>query len=104
MSIKEIAKSVESVEIAKKTVEKGDASKGQKLYLKKLKKACGMNGAKFAAQHTQDEWEEIRENGQFGQEVQNLCPNVKSFNQRWEKDIYEFCYEYANDSGNVPSC
>ena len=38
-----------------------DALKGQKQYLKHLKPKFQMNGTKFAAQHTQDEWEELFE-------------------------------------------
>ena len=82
-----------------------DAAKGQKLYSKKLKKACGITGAKFAAKHSQDEWEEIMENGKFLDEIKKICPNFKGdLNEKLQKHIYDFSYEYANDSGNVPSC
>lgn len=101
----EVEDAEEKVEQSVATVyEKGDPAKGQKLYLKKLKKRCGMNGAKFAAQHTQDEWDEIVENGKFAEEVQKICPDVTGFDEKWTSDIYGFCYEYASDSGNVPSC
>lgn len=83
-----------------------DAVKGQKLFLKKLKKPCGMNGAKFAAKHSQDEWEEINDAGKFEAEIINICPSVKEgyVKPSWQEHIYDFAYEYANDSGNVPSC
>ncbi|NPA03536.1 MAG: cytochrome C [Epsilonproteobacteria bacterium] len=83
-----------------------DASKGQKLYQKKLKKVCGFNGAKFASKHTQDEWEEIFEEGKFEDEIQNLCPAYKKgyLKPGQLQHIYDFAYEYASDSGNVPSC
>ncbi len=83
-----------------------DADKGQKIYSKKLKKVCGFNGAKFAAKHTQDEWEEIWEEGKFEDEIQNLCPAYKKgyLKESQLKHIYDFAYEYASDSGNVPSC
>jgi hypothetical protein len=88
------------------TTASADASKGQKLYSKKLKKACGMSGAKFAAKHSQDEWEEIMENGNFEDEIIKICPKVKKgkIKPKLQKHIYDFSYEYANDSGNVPSC
>lgn len=83
-----------------------DAVKGQKLYSKKLKKSCGMTGAKFAAKHSQDEWEEINNSGNFEKEIIKICPNIKEgeIKKSWQKHIYDFSYEYANDSGNVPSC
>ncbi|WP_281951714.1 cytochrome C [Nitrosophilus kaiyonis] len=83
-----------------------DVAKGQKLYQKKLKKACGFTGAKFAAKHTQEEWEEIYESGKFKEEVHKICPKVKpeSIKDKWVKHLFDFCYEYASDSGNVPSC
>ncbi|MRI83939.1 MAG: cytochrome C [Nitratiruptor sp.] len=83
-----------------------DASKGQKIYQKKLKKVCGFNGAKFAAKHTQDEWEELYEEGKFEDEIQKLCPKYRKgyLKETQLKHIYDFAYEYASDSGNVPSC
>lgn len=83
-----------------------DAVKGQKLFSKKLKKACGMTGAKFASKHSQDEWESIKEAGKFEEEIMKICPKVEKgkVKEKWQGHIYDFSYEYANDSGNVPSC
>ena len=83
-----------------------DAVKGQKLFSKKVKKGCGMTGAKFAEKHTQDEWEAIKEAGNFENEIIKICPNVKKgqVKEKWQEHIYDFSYEFANDSGNVPSC
>ncbi len=83
-----------------------DPAKGQKIYLKKLKKACGFNGAKMSAMHTQDEWEEIKESGKLEDEIIKLCPKVKKgyLKKKWLDDLYDFFYKYASDSGNVPSC
>lgn len=83
-----------------------DAVKGQKLFIKKLKKPCGFNGAKFAAKHTQDEWESIHQAGKFEDEIIKICPKVQKgdVKEKWIQHIYDFSYEYANDSGNVPSC
>lgn len=80
-----------------------DAKKGQKLYMKKMKAACGFSGAKFAQKHTQDEWEEIHGAGKFKEEAEKICPGLK-FNEKYTDDVYDFAYEYASDSGNVPSC
>ncbi len=83
-----------------------DAAKGQKLYLKKLKGACGMNGAKMAAQHSQGEWEEIGSGDGMAAELKKLCPTAKdkALKSKYLKHYYDFFFEYANDSGNVPSC
>ena len=88
------------------TVASADAAKGQKLYAKKLKKACGMNGAKMAAKHSQDEWEGIGSGNGLADEIKSICPKVKakSLKSKYLKHYYDFFYEFANDSGNVPSC
>ncbi len=83
-----------------------DAAKGQKLYSAKLKDACGMNGAKFAAKHTQDEWKQLKESGKFKAEIVKICPNVKAddLSDSVIENIYDFSFDFASDSGNVPSC
>lgn len=80
-----------------------DVKKGQKIYLKKLKAPCNMGGDKFAQKHTQDEWESIHEAGKFAEETTKLCPKAK-IKANWIPDVYDFVYEYASDSGNVPAC
>jgi hypothetical protein len=85
------------------TTASADAAKGKKLYQKKLKAACGFTGAKFAAKHTQDEWEAIKGAGKFSEEVIKICPKAK-MKDKYVPSIYDFAYEYASDSGNVPSC
>ena len=86
------------------TVVNADVAKGQKLFTKKLKKACDMTGAKMAAKHSQDEWEAINEEGKLADEIMNICPNVKKVKAKFVPHYFDFFYEYANDSGNVPSC
>ena len=83
-----------------------DAAKGQKFYIKLLKEPCGMDGAKFAVKHTQDEWKSIAESGKFEQEVIKLCPNVKAgdIKESLLEHVMDFSIEFASDSGNVPSC
>ena len=87
-----------------------DPAKGQKLYLKYLKKTVGFNGAKFAAKHTQDEWEELFENDgeEFKKEFGSNDKTKKFFEgEKFKKimpHIKDFVIEYASDSGNVPSC
>ena len=88
------------------TVASADVTKGQKLFSKKLKKACGMSGAKMASKHSQDGWEAINEKGAMAAEIKKMCPSVKdkSIKEKYIPHYYDFFYEYASDSGNVPSC
>ncbi len=89
------------------TVLSADAGKGQKLYAKKLKKACGINGGVFAGKHTQDEWQSIEDGGKLKAEIEKICPKVnakKALRSKYMKDYYDFFYNFASDSGNVPSC
>ena len=83
-----------------------DAAKGQKLYSAKLKDACGINGAKFAAKHTQDEWKQLKTSGKFKAEIVKICPNVKAddLSDSLIDNVYDFSFDFASDSGNVPSC
>lgn len=88
------------------TVASADVAKGQKLYLKKLKGSCSMNGAKMATQHTQGEWQTLKKEGKLADELKKLCPSVKdkALKNKYIEHYYDFFFEYANDSGNVPSC
>jgi len=86
------------------TTANADSAKGQKLYAKKLKKACGMNGAKMAAKHTQDEWDDLK--GNLKDEIKSVCPKVKdkALKDKYLKHYFDFFHNFASDSGNVPSC
>ncbi|SFV54225.1 hypothetical protein MNB_SV-12-893 [hydrothermal vent metagenome] len=86
------------------TASAGDAAKGQKIYSKKLKAACKMNGGDFAKKHTQDEWEEINEAGKMAEEIAKICGEGVSVKDKLLPFIYDFTNEFASDSGNVPSC
>jgi hypothetical protein len=80
-----------------------DAAKGQKIYSKKLKKVCGMNGAEFAKKHTQDEWEQIKSDGKMADEIAAICKGAK-VKDKYIPDLSDFAINFASDSGNVPSC
>ena len=86
------------------TVASADVAKGQKLYSKKLKKACGFSGAKMASKHSQDEWEGLKDT--LDAEIKSICPKAKdkALKGKYMDHYYDFFYEYASDSGNVPSC
>lgn len=90
------------------TTASADIKKGQKTYLKTCKN-CHGNGTKGAAMHTQDEWEELFANG--GASIIKKHAGTKAepyFNGEGFKDVSQdlrdFLFEYASDSGNVPSC
>ena len=85
------------------TTASADANKGKKLYMKKMKSACGMSGAKFSAKHDQAGWEKIKGAGKFAEEAAKICPGLK-LKDKYINDVYDFAYEFASDSGNVPSC
>ena len=87
------------------TTASADAGKGQKIYSKKLKSGCGINGAEFAKKHTQDEWKAIGEAG-LKAETAKVCPDAKmdKIKDKYFKDLYDFVEKFASDSGNVPSC
>ncbi len=81
-----------------------DEKKGQKIIIKKLKKDCGMNGAELAKKHTQDEWKEINDGGNLPAEIKKICPDSKPLKEKYYPHVYDFLFNYAIDSGNVPSC
>lgn len=87
------------------------ADKGQKVYLKILKSKFNENGAKFAAEHTTDEWNDLFKNNAAGfiKEYSAKFPNAKILLENPEnienwKNVGDFAKEYSSDSGNVPSC
>jgi Spy/CpxP family protein refolding chaperone len=84
------------------TTATASVAKGQKLYIKKMKEVCGMNGAKMAAKHTQDEWEKIYNAGKLNEELKSICG--KETKEKYLPHMFDFFYEYASDSGNVPAC
>lgn len=89
-----------------------DSAKGQKYYLKFLKKSTGLNGGQFAVLHTQAEWKALFADGgaKFIEEYSVKYPDAAAFfkgdkfKDKYMKDIADFVIEFANDSGNVPSC
>ncbi|MEA1920530.1 MAG: c-type cytochrome [Campylobacterota bacterium] len=85
-----------------------DVKKGQKAFLKTCKK-CHGNGTKGAAMKTQDEWEELfDDNAELLIEAHKGDKSEKFFaGKKFKKlspHLKDFLYEYASDSGNVPSC
>lgn len=85
------------------TVAMADVAKGQKLFIKKLKKDCGISGAVFAGKYTQAEWKAIQDAGKLNEKIAEICPAAKPLKERHIPYVYDFVYNFASDSGNVPS-
>lgn len=75
--------------------------RGQRMFDQNLKKACGTNGLEVARKHTQAEWTKIYENNGLDAEMKLYCPEAKPFKDIYAKDVYEFFYALAKDSGKV---
>ena len=88
------------------TVATASVAKGQKIFKKKMRKYCGFSGVRFARMHTQDEWEELWDDGEFQDETKKLCPklNLNKIKKSWWEHIYEFTYEYGAGGSHVPKC
>ncbi len=82
----------------------GNINIGQKIFGTKLKDACGFDGAKFAKNHTQIEWQAIYDNGGLENEVTTLCTKVENYNEKWNDHLFSFVNEYAKGSGNELTC
>jgi len=78
-------------------------AKGQKLFIKKMKKPCGFSGGVMAKKHTQAEWKAIQDAGTLNDEMIKFCPKAKPLKEKYVSHVYDFLYNYASDSGNVPS-
>ena len=81
-----------------------DAGKGQKLFIKELKAPCGFDGGTMAKKHKQAEWKAIFDAGKLNDELIKQCPNAKPLKDSYVQHVYDFLYNYASDSGNVPAC
>ena len=87
------------------TVASANSKKGQRLFKKKFRKKCGFSGVRFARNHTQYEWEKLKDAGKFKQEAKKICPRLKlkKIKSKWWKHVYDFTHKYASD-GMVPKC
>jgi len=82
----------------------GDATKGKEIFVNRIKFHCDISDDRFLPIHTQDEWEAIAQAGKFKEEILKICPKLKEiYKDKWSADLYQFVYEYASDSGNIPS-
>lgn len=78
--------------------------KGLELYKQTMRKVCGFSGNVMAKKHAQHEWKMVYEAGKLQEELLRQCPNAKPLKTDALKDMYEFLYYYASDSGNTAVC
>ena len=80
--------------------------KGQKYFTKKLKSVCGLSGAAMAGKHTQEEWQSIQGSTGVAAEIKVICPKAKdsALKDKYLEHYFDFFFEYASDSGNIPAC
>ncbi len=76
--------------------------KGQRIFLKKLRKACGHNGFVMAKKHTQEEWTKIFKTGNLNRTMALYCTGAKTFKIAEERHVAEFLVAFASDSGQIP--
>jgi len=81
-----------------------DSAKGQKIFIKKMKKPCGFDGGVMAKKHTQAEWKAFQDAGKLNEAMNAFCPKAKPVKAKYVPHVYDFLFNYASDSGNVPSC
>jgi len=100
-----------AVAVLTATMAQADAKTGQKVYLKTLKAKFGMNGTKFAAEHTVGEWEELFADDakgfikEYGERFPAAVPVLTNPAMKEKlQEVGDFAKEYGSDSGNVPSC
>ncbi len=82
--------------------------KGKKLFIAKIKKRIckGKLSIKgFTQKHTQKEWKEIIQSGQFEAIFTELCPPYKAgtFTEKQVANLGDAAINYARDSYNIPS-
>ena len=81
------------------------ALKAKRIFRNNLKRKCRFTGAFLAKMHTQDEWEEFKENNQFKHEIYRVCPRSRYLiKDKWIEPLYYFMYNYASDAGTFPKC
>lgn len=88
-----------------------DPVKGQRLFIKVLKKPIGKTGGEISKEHTAAEWEALFANDgagfvkEYSEKYPEAAKKLQSQKVRkYMNDLKDFMIKYASDSGNVPSC
>jgi hypothetical protein len=83
-----------------------DPIKGQKIIDRAIHDDCAMPSSRLAMMHSLSEWDAIYKSGQMEAEVAKLCQRkseIKPFNAKYSKYVFEYLQHYANDSGAIPA-
>jgi len=84
---------------------RGSLEKGEEIYKKRLKKICDTTKAELSEHYSQDEWEAFASEGKFENAIFEICPQIEpSYNKDWSEDLYQFYYQNARDSEEIPEC
>ena len=90
----------ETFDMSKGTLEKGEA-----IYKEQLKNICETKKSELSEHYSQDEWEAFAEEGKFENAIFDICPQIEpSYNKEWSPDLYQFYYQHARDSEEIPEC
>ena len=84
---------------------KGSLEKGEAIYTKRLKNICETKESELSEHYSQDEWEAFASEGKFENAIFEICPQIEpSYNKEWSEDLYQFYYQKARDSEEIPEC
>jgi hypothetical protein len=84
---------------------KGSLEKGEEIYNKQLKDICETKESELSEHYSQDEWEAFASDGKFENTIFEICPQIEpSYNKEWSEDLYQFYYQNARDSEEIPEC
>jgi len=84
---------------------KGSLKKGEEIYKKQLKDVCETKKSELSEHYSQDEWEAFASEGKFENTIFEICPQIEpSYNKAWSEDLYQFYYQHARDSEEIPEC
>ena len=84
---------------------KGSLEKGEAIYIKQLKNICETKESEVSEHYSQDEWEAFANEGKFENTIFEICPQIEpSYNKAWSEDLYQFYYQKARDSEEIPEC
>ncbi|MDD3342875.1 MAG: hypothetical protein PHR87_04795 [Sulfurospirillaceae bacterium] len=77
------------------------AGRGMRMFDQNVKTACGTNAFMVARSHTQEEWTKIYKANSLNAEIKTFCAEATPIKDMYQKDLYEFMYAMAKDSGAI---
>jgi len=84
-------------------IDEGNASKGEIIFKEKLEIDCNTTATEFAQKFSQEDWEDMGQDGTFKESIFKLCPKIKTYyDNNWTVDLYKFSYDNGNDCHDIP--